>query len=204
VVSSEESGTEGCAETPSEMLLFPHCDQAPGFEPWLREAVVPFLALGEESLVEAPLMEMLDEVPILLDPPATGCVWSGRLGSVACWELRNGSNGVEARVATAPRPDGVIPQEVVSRYPRSYHQTAIGSGPGFLDQHPHSYDKTRLAEGPHFNGYVLGDDIVGYLNVGGGKRFFLLVAQFSGAGVVDYDGYWDGEALLARLDISEA
>jgi len=204
VVSSEERGTQGSAETPSEMVLLPLCDQAPGLEPWLREAVVPFLALDEESLVEAPLMEMLDEVPMLLDPPVTGCVWSGRLASVACWELRNGSSSVVARVATAPRPDGVIPQEIVSRYPRSYHGSAIGAGPGFLDQHPRSYDKTRLREGPHFNGYVLGDDVVGYLNIGRGKRLFLLVAQFPGAGVVDYDGYWDGEALLARLDISEA
>jgi hypothetical protein len=204
MVPSKEPCNEGSAEMPSEMLLLPRCGQPSGLETWIREAFDPFFEFGGGSLMEAPLMEMIHEVPMLLDPPATGCVWSGRLGSVACWVLRNRSNGVVARVATVPRPDGKIPKEIVSRHPRSYHQSAIGAGQGFLDQHPHSYDETRLREGPQFNGYILDDEIVGYLNIGRGERFFLLVAQFPGAGVVDYDGYWVGESLLARLDISKA
>ena len=83
----------------------------------------------------------------------------------------------------------------------AYHQSAIGAGPGFLERHPHSYDPKRLRDGPHFGGYILGDDLVGCLDVGRGARPFFLVAQFPGATIADYDGYWEGEALLARLDI---
>ena len=159
-------------------------------------------SLGDEALTEAPLEQMLNEVPVLLDPPETACLWSGRLTSVACWELRDGTGLVVARVATSPRPDGEIPREIVKKYPYSYHQTAIGAGPGFLDQNPYSYDEKRLRDGPHFSGYILGDDLVGNLSVGDGEQFFVMVAQFPGAGVADYEGYWEGEALLARLDIS--
>ena len=56
-------------------------------------------------------------------------------------------------------------------------------------------------EGPLFNGYIIDDDLVGVLNIGQGARMFYLAATFVGVAVVDYDGYWDGEALLARLQV---
>jgi hypothetical protein len=61
-----------------------------------------------------------------------------------------------------------------------------------------------LRDGPHFNGYILGGDLVGCLNIGRGTRLFYFVGEFVGAGVGDYDGYCDGEALLARLAFVEA
>ena len=184
------------------MVHLPRCDQAPGLEEWVRRAFAPYLALGDESLVELPLTQMLNHVPVLLDPPQPGCVWSGRLTSVACWELRDGAGRVVARAATAPESDPRVPREIVTKYPHSYHQTAIGAGPGFLDENPHSYDLKRLRDGPFFNGYIVGDELVGCLNVGHAARFFLFMAQFPGLAVADDEGYWDGEALLARLDFT--
>jgi hypothetical protein len=128
---------------------------------------------------------------------STDCVWSGRVGTVACWELRDEAGQVVGRVAAAPRTDSAIPQEIVRKHPQAYHQSTIGAGPGFVEQHPYSYDEKLIRDGPHFNGYILGDDLVGYVNVGRGARLLLLVATFPGASIADYDGYWDGEALPA-------
>ena len=183
------------------MMDLPACNHSAGFADWLRASLGPYVDFGAETVEEAPLSHLLEEVPVILDPPDAACVWSGRLGSAACWELLVG-DFITARAASVARTDGVIPQEIVRRHPQSYHQTGIGAGPGFLDRHPRSYDENILRHGPHFNGYILGDDLLGYVNVGRGARFFLLAAQFPGASVVDYDGYWDGEALLARLHIA--
>ena len=186
------------------MSDLPRCDHTPGLGPWLRDSIGAHLPLDDQPLVEVPLSRVLGEIPVLLDPPETARLWSGRLGLVTCWELRAEDGSVLARLATAPQSDLTVPQEIVTKHPRSYHQSAIGAGPGFLEQNPHSYDEARLRDGPHFNGYILGDDLVGCLNVGRGSSLFLVAAQFPGLAVADYEGYWDGEALLARLDMPAA
>lgn len=183
------------------MSDLPRCDHTPGLVPWIRQSLRPYLSLEDQPVLDVPLSLLLGEIPVLLDPPETAHVWSGRVGAVACWELRAPDGDVLARVATAPRSSLVVPEEMVTKHPRSYHQSAIGAGPGFVERNPHSYDEERLRDGPHFNGYILGDDVVGCLNVGRGSRLFLLVGYFAGLAVADYDGYWDGEALLARLDM---
>ena len=145
---------------------------------------------------------MLDELPVLLDPDeGAACVWSGHLGAVACWQLRDKSGDLIARLATAPKADLNMPDAIVRLHPQSYHQSGIGAGPGYVAAHPFSYDDRVLREGPLFNGYIIGDDLVGVLNIGQGARMFYLAATFVGAAVVDYDGCWDGEALLARLQV---
>ncbi len=182
------------------MLALSQCAEASaGLEEWLRQALNPYFSVESAPLAAAPLEEMLRDVPVLLDPREAACVWSGHVGDVACWELRDADGRCIARLATAPKPDLHMPQELVRRHPYAYHQSGIGAGPGFHDQHGHTYDDRVLRDGPHFNGYILGDDLVGALNVGRGARLFYIVGEFPGAGVVDYDGYWDGEALLARL-----
>jgi hypothetical protein len=51
----------------------------------------------------------------------------------------------------------------------------------------------------HFNGRILGDDLVGMLNIDRGRLLFF--AQFAGADIQDNDG-WDGEAILQRLHLT--
>jgi hypothetical protein len=83
---------------------------------------------------------------------------------------------------TAPAPGLHIPRSIVEAHQYAYHQSSIGSG-------------------ADFNGYILGDDLVGVLNIDSGRRVLFVVAEFAGAGVEDYDGYWDGEAVLQRLHV---
>jgi hypothetical protein len=186
----------------SAMVRLRRCREAPGLGSWLRQALDRYHPIDNGPLVATPLATMLQEIPVLLDPSRTDCVWSGRIGAVVCWELQDEAGRVVARAATAPRTDLRIPQEIVRNHPYAYHQSAIGAGPGFLEEHPFSYDEKLIRNGPHFDGYIRGDDLVGCLNVGPGARLLLFVAEFPGASIADHDGYWDGEALLARLHIS--
>jgi hypothetical protein len=177
------------------------CSEAPGLETWLRETLDRYHLVATAPLVAAALATMLHEIPLLLNPDEADCVWSGHLGEIACWQTHDDAGRVTGRLATAPKVDLLVPRSIVMRYPRSYHQSAIGAGPDFLAEHPNSYDRRALLEGPHFSGYIIGDDLVGCLNISRGERLFYLVAQFPGASIVDYEGYWEGEALLARLQI---
>jgi hypothetical protein len=182
------------------MLALNQCSEAPGLEDWIRQSVEPYFSVGPAMLTAAALETVLREIPLLLDPdPESACVWSGRLGEVVCWQLHDAAGQLISRLATAPKPDLSIPQAMVKRHPLSYHQSGIGAGPSFHEQHGRTYDGRALRDGPHFNGYIVGDDLVGCLNIGRGTRLFYVVGEFPGARVVDYDGYWDGEALLARL-----
>ncbi|HSJ21077.1 MAG TPA: hypothetical protein VK964_10925 [Nocardioidaceae bacterium] len=85
-----------------------------------------------------------------------------------------------ARAATAPQQGLEVPRHIVEAHPYAYHQTWIGSGAGF-------------------NGYVLGDHLVGVLNLDAGRRLLFFVAEVAEAGVEDYSGYYDGEAILGRF-----
>jgi hypothetical protein len=73
-------------------------------------------------------------------------VWSGRLGAVAAWQAHGQGDTLVARVATAPKGGLSVPRPIVESHPYAYHQPAIGSG-------------------ALFNGYVLGDELVGVLNI---------------------------------------
>jgi hypothetical protein len=53
--------------------------------------------------------------------------------------------------------------------------------------------------GAGVNGYILGDHLVGVLNLDHGRRLLFFIAEVAGAGVEDYSGYYDGEAILGRL-----
>jgi hypothetical protein len=185
------------------MLRLRRCSDAPGLAEWVRRSLEPYYPVVSQSLVAAELRSILTDVPVLLDPPETGCVWSGRVEAVACWQLHDDAGTVVARVATAPKSDLRVPESIVQRHPYSYHQSAIGAGREFVIAHPQSYSERAFADGPGFSGYIIDDDVVGCLSVKRGQRVFYLVAQFPGASVADSDGYWDGEAILARLQLSD-
>jgi hypothetical protein len=94
-----------------------------------------------------------------------------------------------------------VPETIVNAHPFSYHQSAIGAGPEFLAEHPRRYLQRALNEGPRFNGYIIADALAGCLTIDHDTRCLYLVAEFPGASIVDYDCYWDGEAILARLQL---
>jgi hypothetical protein len=110
--------------------------------------------------VIAALADVARDVPILQEDTHATCAWAGRLGAVACWQLCDQRDAVVARAATAPQGDLHIPRRIVEAHPYAYHQSEIGSG-------------------PHFNGYLLGDELVGVLNINRGQRTLFLVAQVS-------------------------
>jgi hypothetical protein len=162
------------------VLTLPPCDGAPGLEEWVRNALAPYYVIASDAVVRAALADVARDVPILQGTPDATCTWAGRLGDVACWQLCGGTGSVVARAASAPHRDLRVPDMVVQAHPYAYHQSGIGSG-------------------PHFNGYILGDDLVGVINIERGRRLLLFVAEFPGAAVEDHAGYDDGESLLGRL-----
>jgi hypothetical protein len=131
-------------------------------------------------LLSSALADLASDVPVLEDPQGASCVWAGRLGAIAAWQAHDKGGALVARAATAPGEGLLVPRTIVEKHPYSYHQSAIGSG-------------------ELFNGYILGDELVGVLNIERGRRVLFLVAEFADAGVEDYSGYWQGEDILRRL-----
>jgi hypothetical protein len=175
----------------------PACDHPSDLERWLRSELAPYHpSAPTDVLLPAPLVDLRADVPILDEPQGASCVWAGRLGSIATWQAHDQGGALVARVATAPKQGLSVPDAIVTSHPYAYHQSAIGSGPHFK---PYAYHRPAIRSGPHFNGYILGDDLVGIINIERGQRLLFLVAQFAGAGVEDRSGYWQGEAILARL-----
>jgi hypothetical protein len=150
---------------------------------WRRgaERLAPYYAPAATvgHLDASTLTDVAGDVPILEGVPTATCVWAGRLGAIACWQAAREHGVVVAHAATAPKQDLSIPRRIVEAHPYAYHQTWIGSG-------------------ADFNGYILGDDLVGVLNLDRGRRLLFLIAEVAEAGVEDYSGYWDGEAILGR------
>ena len=165
------------------MIALPRCDHPSGLEQWIRTALAPYYPPApSDTLESSALADLASDVPILEDPHGASCVWAGRLGAIAAWQAHNEDGALVARAATAPKQDLRIVDAIVETHHHAYHQSAIGSG-------------------AYFNGYILGDDLVGVLNIDFGRRVLFLVAEFAHAGVEDYSGYWQGEAILGRLSL---
>jgi hypothetical protein len=163
------------------MAALPRCTDAPGLERWVRTALAPYYTTApDDVLVPGALTDIKSDVPILEDARGASCVWSGRLGAIAVWQAHDRNGAIVARAATAPTHELLVPRTIVEKHPCAYHQSAIGSG-------------------ALFNGYILGDDLVGILNFERGQRLLFLVAEFADAAVEDYSGYWQGEHILERL-----
>jgi hypothetical protein len=164
------------------LLGLARCKEAPGLETWCRTGLAPYYppAATDGHLDASSLTDVAGDVPILEGVPTATCVWAGRLGAIACWQAAREHGVVVARAATAPKQGLSIPRRIVEAHPYAYHQTRIGSG-------------------ADFNGYILGDDLVGVLNLDRGRRLLFLIAEVAEAGVEDNSGYWDGEAILGRL-----
>lgn len=165
------------------MAALPRCARAPGLERWVRTALAPYYATAPgDTLVSDALADLASGVPILEDARGASCVWAGRLGTIAVWQAHDRGGAVVARAATAPSHEFGVSRAIVEKHLYAYHQSAIGSG-------------------ALFNGYILGDDLVGVLNVERGQRLLFLVAEFADAAVEDYSGYWQGEHILERLSL---
>jgi hypothetical protein len=158
------------------------CKDAPGLENWCRTSLAPYYrpAVSDGHLQASTLSEVGRDVPILDAVPTATCVWAGRLGAIACWQAAHEDGVLVARAASAPKQGLEVPRRIVEAHPYAYHQTWIGSGAGF-------------------NGYLLGDRLVGVLNLDHGRRLLFFIAEVAGAGVADYSGYYDGEAILRRF-----
>lgn len=168
---------------PRDLLSLARCREAPGLETWCRTQLAPYYprATVDGHLEAHSLSDVAGDVPIMESLPSATCVWAGRLGAVTCWHATGDRGVLVARAATAPLQGLIrVPRQIVETHPYAYHQTSIGSGAAF-------------------NGYILGDDLVGVLNLEHGRRVLLFVAELAEANVEDHSGYWDGEAILQRL-----
>src|SRR5947209_7879317 len=105
------------------MPSLPPCSDAPGLERWLRQALAPYYVVNDGPLVREPLIDVSGGIPILQEPVGAVCVWSGRVGAVACWELHDERGDLVARAASAPRFNLTVPDRIVKLHPYAYHQS---------------------------------------------------------------------------------
>jgi hypothetical protein len=140
----------------------------------VRAALAPYTTVpDDEQFRVVPLVELVDEVPMLRDPPGAACVTAGRLGVGACWEVSTASGERVARAVGAPFGSTRVPERMLAR-PDRYHQEWIGSGDGV-------------------NGWVDNDKLEVLIR---GRETLVVVAEVPGVAVSDY---YSGRALLERL-----
>jgi hypothetical protein len=152
----------------------PTCAAAPGLADWVRAALAPYTTVpDDEQFRVVPLVELLDDVPMLRDPPGAACVTAGRLGVGACWEVSTASGEWVARAVGAPFGSTRVPERMLARPDRN-HQEWIGSGHGV-------------------NGWVDNDELEVLIR---GRETLVVVAEVPGVAVSDY---YSGRALLERL-----
>jgi hypothetical protein len=159
---------------------------APGLDAWVRATLSPHHTIPtHDELLAASVESILRDVPVLEIEDHTRYVFTGRMGEVATWQLSGDDHALIARAATAPFVAHRVPDHIVRDHPHAYHQTWIGDADA--DQ--------------AFSGWFLGDDLLGILNIRHRERVMLFAAQFAGAGIKDYDGYWEAEGVLRRLTL---
>ena len=111
------------------MADLPPCSDASGLEDWFATQWSRTSQWDRHRCNTLPSGPCSTSFQCYSDPDEeAACVWSGHLGAVACWQLRDKSGDLIARLATAPKADLNMPDTMVRLHPQSYHQKRNRSG----------------------------------------------------------------------------